>query len=166
MFNFNTCSARFQAEETNANVTLSGKDLTICDVVRVARFGAKVDLTADKETLQRVENAYDYIAAAVSAGKPVYGVTTGFGGMAHTVISPEDAAELQENLIWFMKSEAGKRLAREDVRAAMVIRANTHLMGLSGLRFELIQRIAADIAQCGRIPEAVNDVLTNKRFLS
>jgi phenylalanine ammonia-lyase len=29
-----------------------------------------------------------------------------------------------------------------------------------------IQRIAADIAACGRIPEAVDDVLTNSLFLS
>lgn len=141
MFNLNTCPARLHTEDTNADVTLSGKDLTICDVVRVARFGAKIHLTDDQEILQRVEDAHAYITKAVSAGKPIYGVTTGFGGMAHTMISPEDAAELQENLIRFMKSESGKRLPSEDVRAAMVVRANTHLMGLSGLRFELIKRM-------------------------
>ncbi|MHC4459117.1 MAG: aromatic amino acid lyase, partial [Planctomycetota bacterium] len=71
----------------------------------------------------------------------MYGVTTGFGGMANTVISPEETAELQDNLIWFMKSEAGKRLPVADVRAAMIIRANTHLLGLSGLRLELVRRM-------------------------
>jgi phenylalanine ammonia-lyase len=49
--------------------------------------------------------------------------------------------ELQENLIWFMKSEAGKRLPRADVRAAMLIRANNHMIGISGLRLELVKRI-------------------------
>ena len=61
--------------------------------------------------------------------------------MANTLISSKEAGQLQENLIWFMKSEAGKRLAREDVRAAMVIRANSHLLGVSGLRLELIRRL-------------------------
>jgi phenylalanine ammonia-lyase len=61
--------------------------------------------------------------------------------MAHTLISPEDAAELQENLIWFMKTDAGRRIPDRDVRAAMVIRANTHLLGFSGLRMELIRRM-------------------------
>jgi hypothetical protein len=42
---------------TNA---LSGKDLTICDVIRVARFGAKVQLTDEKEILQRVLKSHDY----------------------------------------------------------------------------------------------------------
>jgi phenylalanine ammonia-lyase len=126
---------------SEASVILKGRGLTISDVVRVARFGAKVKLTDDDKILQRVEKAHDYIVKAAQTGKAIYGVTTGFGGMANTVISPEDAADLQENLIWFMKSEAGKRLPLEDVRAAMVIRANTHLLGFSGLRLELIRRM-------------------------
>jgi phenylalanine ammonia-lyase len=122
-------------------ITISGRDLTINSVVKVARFGAKVKLLDDPAVRQRVEASRNYIVGAVKAGKTIYGVTTGFGGMAHTVISPEDAGELQQNLIWFMKSEAGRRLRKEDVRAAMLIRANSHLIGCSGLRFELIDRL-------------------------
>ena len=129
------------AEQSDAIVILRGRGLTINKVVQVSRFGAKVKVTDDDEVLQRVEKAHDYIVRAAQTGKAIYGVTTGFGGMAHTVISPEAAGDLQENLIWFMKSEAGKRLPLEDVRAAMVIRANTHLLGFSGLRFELIRRM-------------------------
>ncbi len=120
---------------------MRGHDLTIEDVVRVARFGAPVKLTDDQAVLQRVEAAHDYIVKVARSGKAVYGVTTGFGGMANTMISAEEAADLQENLIWFMKSDAGKLLPTEDVRAAMVIRANTHLLGFSGLRLELIRRL-------------------------
>jgi phenylalanine ammonia-lyase len=40
-----------------------------------------------------------------------------------------------------MKSEAGKRLPVTDVRAAMIIRDNTHLLGLSGLRLKLVRRM-------------------------
>ncbi len=126
---------------TDSPIILRSRDLTINDVVRVARFGVPVKLTDDKEILQRVEAAHSYIIEAARSGKPIYGVTTGFGGMAHTIISPEDAGELQENLIWFMKSESGNRIPSADVRAAMVIRANTHLMGFSGLRLELVRRM-------------------------
>ena len=122
-------------------VTLRGGNLTIEEVVRVARYGAPVKLTDDQAILQRVKAAHEYILEAVEDGKTIYGVTTGFGGMANTLISSKEAGQLQENLIWFMKSEAGKRLAREDVRAAMVIRANSHLLGVSGLRLELIRRL-------------------------
>jgi phenylalanine ammonia-lyase len=129
------------ARPPDAAIVLRGQDLTIPDVVRVARFDAKVKLTDDETILRRVQAAHEYIIQAVNKSEAIYGVTTGFGGMAHTLISPEEAGDLQENLIWFMKSEAGKRLAREDVRAAMVIRANSHLLGFSGLRLELIRRM-------------------------
>ena len=125
----------------NKRVLLNGKDLTIDQVINVARFGAKVELTAEDRILMKIEATHRYITEAAKLGKTIYGVTTGFGGMAHTLISPEDAAELQENLIWFMKTDSGKRLPLEDVRAAMVIRANTHMLGFSGLRMELIRRM-------------------------
>jgi phenylalanine ammonia-lyase len=135
-------NARPGQRKTDSTIILQGQGLTIDDVVQVARFGTRVELTGAKEILQRVEAANDYIFKAAQSGKPIYGVTTGFGGLANKTISPEDAGELQENLIWFMKSESGKLLTKEDVRAAMLIRANTHLMGFSGLRLELVRRMA------------------------
>ena len=135
----NTTSAANRLSDVT--IILRGRDLTIEDVVQVARFGAQVKLTDNQRILQRVEVAHDYIVKAAQSGKAIYGVTTGFGGMANTMISAGTAADLQENLIWFMKSDAGKFLPLEDVRAAMVIRANTHLLGFSGLRLELIRRM-------------------------
>jgi phenylalanine ammonia-lyase len=125
----------------NDSVILKGNGLTIGQVVRIARFGARVQLTTDENILRRVDAAHEYIIEAVRAGNAIYGVTTGFGGMAHTLISANDAAELQENLIWFMKTDSGKRIPDRDIRAAMAIRANTHLLGFSGLRMELIRRL-------------------------
>jgi phenylalanine ammonia-lyase len=128
-------------EETPDPVIIDGNNLTIEEVERVARYGASVRLTEDESILGRVGAAHDYIRDAVAAGKPIYGVTSGFGGMAHVAISKEEAVELQNNLIWFMKTGAGKFLPIPDVRAAMLIRANSHLHGASGLRLELIRRI-------------------------
>jgi len=122
-------------------ITIRGENLTINEVVRIARYNAKAKLTDAPDIIKRLEASHDYIVAAAKMGKSIYGVTTGFGGMANTVISPAETAELQDNLIWFMKSEAGKRLPVADVRAAMLIRANTHLLGLSGLRLELVRRM-------------------------
>jgi phenylalanine ammonia-lyase len=124
-------------------VVLNGRGLTIQDVVAVARGGARVHLTNEETILQRVEASQAYIVRAAQEGRVIYGVTTGFGGMANLLISSADAGELQENLIWFMKSESGRLIPREDVRAAMLIRANTHLLGFSGLRLELIRRLVA-----------------------
>ena len=137
--------------DNRSEVILRGTELTIEDTVRIARFGAPVAITEDRRVLQRVEDSHDYIVKAVNSGKAIYGVTTGFGGMANRIISPKDAGDLQENLLRFMKSETGELLAVEDVRAAMVIRANTHLLGLSGLRLKLVQRMI-DFLNAGATP--------------
>ena len=122
-------------------VTLTGAGLTIEDVVRVARHHATVGLSDHPDIVNRIAASCAYINDAVKASKPVYGVTTGFGGMADVVISPEEAADLQNNAIWYHKTGAGKLLPLADVRAAMLLRANSHMRGVSGIRLEIIQRM-------------------------
>ena len=73
-------------------VIIQGQGLTISEITQVARHGAQVKLTDDQDVVRRVEASCGYIADAVKACKPIYGVTTGFGGMAHLVIPPEEAS--------------------------------------------------------------------------
>ena len=83
-----TSSQATNGHEADA-VVVRGQELTIDEIVRVARHGAKVRLTDDEKILNRVEASRAYIAGAVENNKPVYGVTSGFGGMAHVTISRE-----------------------------------------------------------------------------
>lgn len=131
----------FRNRTSGVTITVGERRLTIDDVARVARQGAKVRITDREDILQGVQASCDYISEAVSSGKPIYGVTSGFGGMANVVISKDCAALLQNNLMWYHKVGAGKRLPIADVRAAMLLRANSHLYGASGIRFEIIKRI-------------------------
>src|SRR5207342_365022 len=75
------------------------------------------------------------VVHAAQVADRIYGVTTGFGGMANVVIPPSDAGALQENIARFMSTGAGRPLRIDDVRAAMLLRANSHL------RVELIRRL-------------------------
>ncbi len=127
--------------DSDTTVVVGNRSLTIEEVVSVARYGTQVRLTDKDDILQRVQASCDYITHAVESGAPIYGVTTGFGGMANVAISREKAALLQNNLLWFLKSGSGKRLTNSDVRAAMLLRAASHMHGASGIRLELIQRI-------------------------
>ncbi len=126
-------------------VTVCGEGLTIDDVVAVAYDHAQVAISQEPEVVVRIQNACDYIEEAVRCGRPIYGVTSGFGGMANVVIAPEEAAELQDNIVWYHKTGAGNYLPVADVRAAMLLRANTLMQGASGVRMEIIQRIATFI---------------------
>jgi len=120
-------------------VTISGEGLTIGDIAAVAR-GARVELTRDPAVLARVGASRDRIAEAVAQGRQIYGVTTLYGGMADTAVPRDRLEELQRLALWHHKSATGPRLASADIRAAMLLRANSLLKGVSGVRLELIER--------------------------
>ncbi len=130
----------FRAADLDA-VTLAGEGLTVAEVVAAARHGREVRLTRDPATLARVEASAAFIEWAVRTGEPIYGVNTGFGGMANVAIAAADLLPLQNNLLRFLNAGAGDYLPTEDVRAAMLLRANSHLRGASGVRRELIDRL-------------------------
>jgi phenylalanine ammonia-lyase len=77
----------------------------------------------------------------VKNGEALYGVTSAFGSRAHVTIPPKQASELQQNLLSYHKTGAGENVPAEDVRAAMLLRANSHMLGVSGVRSVIVQRI-------------------------
>ena len=122
-----------------AELVLTGADLSIADVEDVARGGRLVSL--GDEARSRVAEARNVVERLVAAGEIVYGVTTGFGDLATTFIAPADSARLQENLLVSHAVGVGEPLPRDVVRAMLLLRANTLALGHSGCRPVVIDRI-------------------------
>jgi phenylalanine ammonia-lyase len=121
-------------------VTLRGEGLTLEELIAVARNGASAKLTTDRKVWERFEKSCAYVNRVVEQVEPVYGVTTSFGGMANVVIPADETKALQNNLIRAHHSGVGEFLPVEVVRAAMLLRANSHLKGASGVRRVLVDR--------------------------
>jgi len=117
---------------TTAPVTLDGHSLSIADVVAVARGNAPVAL--NPKALEAVRASRRAVEAAVERGETIYGVNTGFGKLAHVRIPPEQARQLQLNLIRSHASGVGDPLGQDAVRAMMLLRANVLARGTSGVR--------------------------------
>jgi len=132
-----------------AEIVLTGADLSIADVEAVARWGRRVSLGG--EARARVLEARAVIERLVEAGEIVYGVTTGFGDLATTFIDPADSARLQENLLVSHAAGVGEPLPRDVVRAMLLLRANTLALGHSGCRPVVIERIC-DLLRLGIHP--------------
>src|SRR5881296_2853913 len=115
-----------------ASVVLDGRSLAIEDVVAVARHGARV--TIAPRALDAVRASRRTVEGAIARGATIYGVTTGFGKLAHVRIPPERARQLQLNLIRSHASGVGDPLAADAVRAMMLLRANVLVRGTSGVR--------------------------------
>ena len=126
---------------TAEQITVTGEGLTIDEVVQVARSGADVAISDDPQVQERVKKSNEFILKAVENNQPIYGVTSGFGALAYKTISKDQAIELQNNIPWFHKVGTGNRLPLEDVRAAILVRMNSHLQGASGIRMSMIERM-------------------------
>ncbi|MFI5226224.1 MAG: histidine ammonia-lyase, partial [Candidatus Limnocylindrales bacterium] len=125
-------------------VVLTGADLTIADVEAVARRGAPASL--DVHARARMQEARDVIERLVADGAVVYGVTTGFGDLATTVVPAAQSRRLQENLLRSHAAGVGPPFPREVVRAMLLLRANTLALGHSGCRPLLVDRLLAFLA--------------------
>jgi histidine ammonia-lyase len=120
---------------------LTGRDLTIANVIEVARGRRAVGL--DPEAADRMRASRAVIERLLDEGATVYGVTTGFGDLADTRVDPGETAALQRNLVRSHAAGVGEALPDEVVRAMLLLRANALAVGLSGVRVELVELLAA-----------------------
>lgn len=118
------------------------------DVVAVARHGRGVRL--DGTVADRVAASRRLIDDIVAAGRPVYGVNTGFGSLAVIRIPDAELMRLQRNLVASHAVGVGPPLPVEVVRAMMLLLAASLARGHSGVRPEvvvlLVDMLGADLA--------------------
>lgn len=119
-------------------ITIRGAGLTIAEVEAVAD-GEKV--TVDESVWPAVAASRAIVDDLVERGEIAYGITTGFGEFAHVSIDRDQVEELQRNLIMSHSVGVGDLLPARVVRAMMLIRANTLLKGVSGIRPVVIERL-------------------------
>jgi histidine ammonia-lyase len=125
-------------------LVLGASGIESADVVSVARTARPVVLGDDaRAALQR---GAAIVERLVGSPEPVYGVSTGFGALANTVIPIERSAELQTALIRSHAAGMGDEVEREVVRAMVLLRARSLAMGFSGARVEVAEAMLALLA--------------------
>jgi histidine ammonia-lyase len=122
-------------------VRVGGSSLEIEDVVRVARDGVPVELTAD--ALQRIRKCRGMLEEKIAAHETMYGVNTGIGELSEVALTDEQVQQFQRYLIYNHAAGFGAPAPIEHVRAAMLSRINVHSRGYSGCRPEIPLTYAA-----------------------
>ncbi|MDQ3964420.1 MAG: histidine ammonia-lyase [Actinomycetota bacterium] len=125
-----------------------GTSLTIDEVVRVAR-GAAVEI--DSDVAARMGAARAVVEDVVASGDAVYGITTGLGDLANVRIETSEAERLQADIVRSHSTGVGPALPVEVVRAMMLLKARTFAFGISGVRFDLVERLVT-MLQAGISP--------------
>src|SRR3984957_12184569 len=129
-------------------VVLSGHDLTVDQVVQVARYGAKAALSPDAR--RRSADAHDLLLEAAAEGVSVYWFNRGSGSGREKFIftgdplSPQNKKFLEARQLAVFQRGALPRLGpeigdEEIVRAMLVVRANT--MSFEAASPQLTQRL-------------------------
>jgi histidine ammonia-lyase len=117
--------------------------LTREQLLAVARRFEQLSLSP--EVLERLTRQREAIDALVDSGEAIYGLSTGFGSLATTSISPERRRDLQRSLIRSHAAGVGPEVEAEVVRAMMVSRLTNLCSGVSGVRPATAQAYAAMI---------------------
>lgn len=114
-----------------------GDEISIEELVAVARFGAKVEFS--DLYYNRVKKSRRLVEKWTEEGRVMYGITTGFGALYTRAISSEEAAQLQRNIILSHSVSVGESLSIEEVRATMLMILQNVGQGFSGVRIETME---------------------------
>jgi histidine ammonia-lyase len=112
---------------------------TLADLEAVARGAAPPPL--DDDDRARIAAARQVVEDALRSGRTVYGVTTGFGDLVTVSIAPEDAAQLQLNLLRSHAVGSGAPLSDDVVRGMMFLLASSLRRGRSGVRETVVTQL-------------------------
>lgn len=123
------------------------------DYTRIVSEHASVSIAAT--ALTSVATARERMLAHIDSGAPAYGVTTGLGLLADSVVGPDEQDELQRSLLTARAAGLGPPLAAEIVRGTMLVRLAGFLRGAAGVTPELCTFTA------GRLNDGWSPVVPN-----
>ena len=132
---------------------LNGQTLTLAEIVTVAFGDAPVQISPSARP--RILASRKVVEDIIARGTVVYGVSTGFGKLSDVRIQHDHLGELQLNLVRSHACGIGNPLSEPEVRAMMLLRANVLALGLSGIRFEIIEMLCKmlNCRVCPVVPE-------------
>ncbi len=135
------------------SIKITGYNLTVNDVVAVARRNEKIELAP--EAIDRIKECRSFLLRKIAKGETMYGVNTGIGELSEIRLSDEQTREFQKYLVFNHAAGIGDPMLIDYVRAAMLSRINVHSKGKSACRPEITQTYV-DMLNKGVTPVVCN----------
>ncbi|MFC4766265.1 histidine ammonia-lyase [Effusibacillus consociatus] len=120
-------------------ILLDGDDLKIEDIVAVARYGARVELST--LVAEKIKKCRALVDRFVSEERVIYGVTTGLGDLCKVRITAEQSSALSRNVIMSHACGVGNPLPEDQVRAIMFCAVVNFSQGHSGVSLETVETL-------------------------
>ena len=120
--------------------TISNRHLTIEKVNEIVTKGLKLELSKDSEAA--IVKCRKFLDSKMEdIGRPVYGVTTGFGSLCNITIPAEDLSQLQHNLVMSHACGTGETVRPEIVKIMLLLKVQSLSYGYSGVQLITVQRL-------------------------
>ena len=100
----------------------------------------EIKLNDSKEFIDFINAGHDFLIENISKGRPIYGVTTGYGEAGQNYAAFEEAEELQYNLFSFHGCGVGEYLSADVSRIMTTVRMISLCKGKSGISYDLLKR--------------------------
>ena len=120
-------------------IRLDGDSLRLEQLAEIADGSARVALAP--AAIARINASRAVVDRHARDGRPIYGINTGFGALAETIIPAGALRELQLNLLRSHAAGVGEPLPVRAVRATMALRANILAKGYSGIRHQTVEQL-------------------------
>lgn len=119
---------------------ISSEHLTLDKVKEIIDSHAKLVLS--EESIQAIEKCRRYLDTKMDdIGRPVYGVTTGFGSLCNVTIPADKLSQLQYNLVVSHACGSGETVRPEIVKLMLLLKVQSLSYGHSGAQLVTVQRL-------------------------
>ena len=119
---------------------ISAEHLTIARVEEILTKGYKLALSDDAK--RRINHCREYLDKKMeNAGRPIYGVTTGFGSLCNISVEKEGLSQLQKNLMMSHACGTGQRVPSEIARLMILLKVQSLSYGHSGVQLITVERL-------------------------
>ncbi|NXM85308.1 HUTH lyase, partial [Oenanthe oenanthe] len=125
--------------EPEQYISLDGNSLTTEDLVNLGKGLYKIKLSPEAEA--KVKKSREVIERIVKEQTVVYGITTGFGKFARTVIPNSNLRYVVNREVSVTVSGVGKPLTPERTRMLLALRINVLAKGYSGISLETLEQV-------------------------
>lgn len=124
------------------NLVLNVGNLTLEDLIQIT-FDKSISLTIGAADYAQVAAAAELVAETVKNGTVAYGINTGFGLLANTIIPNHQLEELQRRIVLSHACGVGNYLPDEVVRLLLLLKINSLARGFSGVRPVILEYLVA-----------------------
>jgi histidine ammonia-lyase len=100
-----------------------------------------IKISTDSDFVNHINNTHNFLMRQIENGKPIYGITTGYGASGKNYVSYEDSKTLQKNLFRFHGCGIGKNLSKKVCRYAVIMRTISLSKAKSAVSIELLKRL-------------------------